>query len=59
MSSPLTEYDPQWEIFEGEHCQCSGKTAPGSLSETNEIELTAELLAVRDDKMRKSTSIYA
>jgi len=50
MPSPLTEYDPQWEIFEGEQCQCSGKTAPGILSETNEVELAAELLAVRDEQ---------
>ena len=50
MPSPLTEYDPQWEIFEGEQCQCSGKTAPGILSETNDIELAAELLAVRDEQ---------
>jgi hypothetical protein len=50
MPSPLTEYTPEWETFEGEQFEWSTETDSAVLSEIDEIELAAELLAVRDEQ---------
>jgi hypothetical protein len=50
MASPLTEYNPELEMFEGEQLESSGESGPGVLAETAEMELAAELLEVRDEQ---------
>ena len=50
MASPLTEYDPELETFEGEQLEWSGEGGAGVLTETDEMELAAQLLEVRDEQ---------
>jgi uncharacterized protein (DUF697 family) len=50
MASPLTEYNPEVEMFEGEQLEWSGEGGGGGLGETDEMELAAELLEVRDEQ---------
>jgi hypothetical protein len=50
MASPLTEYNPELEMFEGEQFERSEESGAGALAETDEMELAAELLEVRDDR---------
>ena len=50
MASPLTEYQPELELFESEQLEWSGESGGGVLGETDEIEIAAELLEVRDEQ---------
>ena len=50
MASPLTEYDPELETLEGEQLEWSGEGGAGILTETDEMELAAQLLEVRDEQ---------
>jgi hypothetical protein len=50
MASPLTKYQPELEMFEGEQLEWSGESGGGALGETDEMELAAELLEVRDEQ---------
>ena len=50
MASPLTEYQPELELFESEQLEWSGESSGGVLGETEEMELAAELLEVRDEQ---------
>src|SRR5262245_32098856 len=50
MPSPLTEYNPEWEAFEGEESEWSGEASYEVFGETEELDLAAELLAVRDEQ---------
>jgi uncharacterized protein (DUF697 family) len=49
MRNLLTAYNPEWETFEGEQLDARAEHRE-ALSETDEIELAAELLAVRDER---------
>jgi hypothetical protein len=50
MSTPLTQYQPELELFENEQLEWSGASGSGALGETDEMELAAELLEVRDEQ---------
>jgi uncharacterized protein (DUF697 family) len=53
MQSPLTEYNPEQEVFKGEQLEWPGgkePELPDVLGEIDEIELAAELIAVRDEQ---------
>jgi len=50
MASPLTEYQPELELFESEQLEWSGESGGGLLGETDEMEFAAELLEVRDEQ---------
>jgi hypothetical protein len=50
MPSPLTEYSPELEIFESEQLEWPGETSGAVLGETDEMELAAQLLEVRDEQ---------
>jgi hypothetical protein len=49
MQTALMEYQPELELFEQENREWAGETGPGVLGETEEMALTAELLAIRDE----------
>jgi uncharacterized protein (DUF697 family) len=48
MPSALTEYSPEWEVFDGEQPELSSERAV--LGEADETELAAELLGVRNER---------
>ena len=50
MPSPLAEYNPEWETLEGEQSAWSGESDSEVLSETDELEMAAELLAVTNEQ---------
>ena len=50
MQNPLAEYSPELETFESETFEVSGETGAGVLNETEEMELAAELLEVKDEQ---------
>src|SRR5215467_2133522 len=47
MPSALTEYTPEWEVFDGEQPASSGER--GVLGEADEMELAADLLDARNE----------
>lgn len=49
-SNPLTEYSPQMEAFEFSSGEFGGSSGPGVFSESEEMELAAELLEVGDER---------
>ena len=50
MQNPLTEYNPEMEMFESEQFEWSGETTGEVLGEGELMELAAELLEVRDEQ---------
>jgi uncharacterized protein (DUF697 family) len=50
MPSPLAEYDPELEALEGEQSAWPGESGSEVLSETDELEMAAELLAVTNEQ---------
>ena len=50
MPSPLAEYDPELETLEGEQSAWPGESGSEVLSETDELEMAAELLAVTNEQ---------
>jgi uncharacterized protein (DUF697 family) len=50
MPNPLTDYNPEWETFEGEAPAQSDTSGHEMLGETIEIELASELLAVTSEQ---------
>ena len=49
MPSPLTEYSPEWETFDGDASEWSGPNEHEILDEASQLELASELLAVGDE----------
>src|SRR5437660_2790178 len=50
MQNPLSEYNPEMEMFESEQFEWSGETMGEVLGEAELMELAAELLEVRDEQ---------
>jgi len=50
MQNPLSEYNPEMEMFETEQFEWSGETTGEVLGEGELMELAAELLEVRDEQ---------
>jgi hypothetical protein len=50
MQNPLAEYSPELEFLETESLEWPGEAEAGALSESDEMELAAELLEVRDEQ---------
>src|SRR3954463_11935953 len=50
MSNPLSEYNPEMEMFESEQFEWTGETQGEVLGEGELMELAAELLEVRDEQ---------
>jgi hypothetical protein len=50
MQNPLSEYNPEMEMFESEQFEWSGETTGEVLGEAELMELAAELLEVRDEQ---------
>jgi hypothetical protein len=50
MQNPLSEYNPEMEMFESEQFEWSGETTGEVLGEGELMELAAELLEVRDEQ---------
>ncbi len=50
MQNPLSEYNPEMEMFESEQFEWSGETSGEILGEGELMELAAELLEVRDEQ---------
>jgi hypothetical protein len=50
MQNPLSEYNPEMEMFESEQFEWSGETMGETLGEGELMELAAELLEVRDEQ---------
>lgn len=50
MQNPLSEYNPEMELFESEQFEWSGETAGEVIGEGEVMELAAELLEVRDEQ---------
>jgi hypothetical protein len=50
MQNPLSQYNPEMEMFESEQFEWSGETAGEVLGEGELMELAAELLEVRDEQ---------
>jgi uncharacterized protein (DUF697 family) len=50
MQNPLSEYNPEMEIFESEQFEWSGETNGEVVGEGELMELAAELLEVRDEQ---------
>lgn len=50
MQNPLAEYNPEMETFESEQFEMAGPAGIGVLSETDEMELAAELLEIQDEQ---------
>jgi hypothetical protein len=50
MPSALTEYSPEWETFQEGQFEWPGESGPQVFSEIDEMDLAAELLAVRDEQ---------
>jgi hypothetical protein len=49
MGSPLAEYNPEFESFEGEQFEWSGEGEAEVFGEAEAMELAAELLEIRDE----------
>ena len=50
MQNPLTEYSPELETFENEEFELPGEATGEVLGEAELMELTAELLEIRDEQ---------
>ena len=50
MQNPLSEYNPEMEMFESEQFEWSGETTGEVVGEDELLELAAELLEVRDEQ---------
>jgi uncharacterized protein (DUF697 family) len=50
MPNPLSEYNPEMEMFESEQFEWSGETTGEVIGEGELMELAAELLEVRDEQ---------
>ena len=50
MQNPLSEYNPEMELFESEQSEWTGETTGEVVSEGELMELAAELLEVRDEQ---------
>mgnify|MGYP003701374299 CR=1 FL=1 len=50
MQNPLSEYNPEMELFESEQFEWSGETTGEVIGEGELMELAAELLEVRDEQ---------
>ena len=50
MQNPLSEYNPEMEMFESEQFEWSGETTGEVIGEGELMELAAELLEVRDEQ---------
>lgn len=50
MQNPLSEYNPEMEMFESEQFEWSGEATGEMVSEGELMELAAELLEVRDEQ---------
>jgi uncharacterized protein (DUF697 family) len=50
MPSPLTEYNPEWETFEGDALEWSGASGDEIFDQSTELELAAELLGVKGEQ---------
>jgi uncharacterized protein (DUF697 family) len=50
MQNPLSEYNPEMEMFESEQFEWSGESEGEVVSEGELMELAAELLEVRDEQ---------
>jgi uncharacterized protein (DUF697 family) len=50
MRDPLTDYNPELEVFEGEQQETFQQLENEVLSETEEMELASELLEVNDER---------
>lgn len=50
MQNPLSEYNPEMEMFESEQFEWTGETTGEVLGEGELMELAAELLEVRDEQ---------
>jgi hypothetical protein len=50
MQNPLSEYNPEMELFESEQFEWSGETTGEIVGEGEVMELAAELLEVRDEQ---------
>ncbi|WP_454624708.1 hypothetical protein [Bradyrhizobium cenepequi] len=50
MQNPLSEYNPEMEMFESEQFEWSGEAAGEVVGEDELMELAAELLEVRDEQ---------
>jgi hypothetical protein len=50
MQNPLSEYNPEMEMFESEQFEWSGETTGEVIGEDELMELAAELLEVRDEQ---------
>jgi len=50
MSNPLSEYNPEMEMFESEQFEWTGESEGEILGEGELMELAAELLEVRDEQ---------
>ncbi|WP_043159130.1 hypothetical protein [Bradyrhizobium sp. Ai1a-2] len=50
MQNPLSEYNPEMEMFESEQFEWSGETEGEVIGEGELMELAAELLEVRDEQ---------
>jgi uncharacterized protein (DUF697 family) len=50
MQNPLSEYNPEMEMFENEQFEWSGETTGEVIGEGELMELAAELLEVRDEQ---------
>jgi hypothetical protein len=50
MQNPLSEYNPEMEMFESEQFEWSGETNGEVIGEGELMELAAELLEVRDEQ---------
>jgi uncharacterized protein (DUF697 family) len=50
MQNPLSEYNPEMEIFESEQFEWPGETTSEVLGEAELMEIAAELLEVRDEQ---------
>lgn len=49
MTSALTEYNPEWEAFEGQEAEWPGANGHEVHGESTELEFAAELLSVTDE----------
>jgi hypothetical protein len=50
MQNPLSEYNPEMEMFESEQFEWTGETSGEVIGEGELMELAAELLEVRDEQ---------
>jgi hypothetical protein len=50
MQNPLSEYNPEMEMFESEQFEWTGETTGEVLGEGELMELAAELLEIRDEQ---------